>query len=114
MWVMGFSLSVSFKNKLRHAVPRRQLVFLVIRRSIILIFLGFMLNSHGRIETLETVRYPGVLQRIGFSYLIVGIIEAALAKRSFSIIQVSNCIIKYIELILEINCRIVIWPFFKI
>lgn len=40
-----------------------------------------MLNSHGRVESLATIRYPGVLQRIGVTYLIVGILEASLANR---------------------------------
>lgn len=85
---MGFSLSVSYKKKLRHAVPRRQIIFSVIRRSAILIALGVMLNSHGKTEALASIRYPGVLQRIGVSYLIVGILEASLAKRTFVIIEV--------------------------
>lgn len=87
MWLMGLSVSVSFKKKLRHAIPRRQLIVYVIRRSIILIFLGCMLNSHGKTETLASIRYPGVLQRIGVSYLIVGIVEASFAKRTFVIIE---------------------------
>lgn len=87
MWLMGLSLSVSLKKKLRHAIPRRQLIFSVIRRSILLIFLGCMLNSHGKTETLASIRYPGILQRIGTSYLIVGVIEASIAKRTFVIIE---------------------------
>lgn len=96
MWVMGFSISVSLKSKLRRAVPRRQLIFQIIRRSIILIFLGFMLNSHGRVESLATVRYPGVLQRIGFAYLVVGILEASLAKRVTNTFEVNFALFRNI------------------
>lgn len=85
LWLMGMSLSISLNNKLRRAVPRRQLFMQVIRRSLILIFLGVVLNSHGKTTTLVSLRYPGVLQRIGVTYLIVGLIEATFAKRSVSV-----------------------------
>ncbi|KAF7283019.1 hypothetical protein GWI33_001576 [Rhynchophorus ferrugineus] len=45
MWIMGLSLIVSLQNKLRRSIPRRILVFHVIRRSLILIFLGIVINS---------------------------------------------------------------------
>lgn len=89
---MGFSLSISLKKKLRHVVPRRQLIFSTIRRSCLLIFLGFMLNTHGKTENLDSIRYPGVLQRLGLTYLVVGIIEASLAKRTATMneVQLAN------------------------
>lgn len=79
---MGVSLVISFRNRLRHAVPRRHLVFHVLQRSFILILFGIVLNSHEHPITLTKLRFPGVLQRIGFTYLIVGLLEAAFSKRT--------------------------------
>lgn len=79
---MGLSLTVSFQNKLRRAVPRRQMVFHVIRRSFTLILLGIILNSNKNMSTIADLRFPGVLQRIGMTYLVVGILEVIFTKRT--------------------------------
>lgn len=83
------SLNISLHGKLRRAVPRRYLVVHVLRRSFMLIILGLMLNSHGSFERLSELRVPGVLQRIGVTYLIVGLLETAFAKRVESVNEVS-------------------------
>lgn len=87
---MGISLSISFHSKLRRAVPRRYLVFQVLRRSFILILLGLVVNSHGSLNRLDMLRLPGVLQRIGIVYLIVALLETAFAKRTENIVEVNN------------------------
>lgn len=78
---MGLSLAVSLQSRLRRGVPRRSLVFQVIRRSFILILLGLILNSNHNMSTIAELRYPGVLQRIGITYLIVGLLEVAFTRR---------------------------------
>ncbi|KAJ8922259.1 hypothetical protein NQ315_004196 [Exocentrus adspersus] len=82
LWVMGLSLTVSFQSKLRRAVPRRQMVFQVIRRSLILVLLGVIINSNKNMSTIADLRFPGVLQRIGVAYLVVGILEVIFMKRT--------------------------------
>lgn len=81
MWIMGLSLTISLQNKLRRAVPRRTLVFQVIRRTLLLIFLGIVINSSKHNLTIAKLRLPGVLQRIGLTYLIVGMLEIIFTKR---------------------------------
>lgn len=81
MWIMGLSLMVSLQNKLRRSVPRRILVFQVIRRSLILIFLGIVINSSKHTLVISELRLPGVLQRLGITYFIVGILEITFTKR---------------------------------
>lgn len=81
MWIMGMSLAISLEKKLRHAVPRRLLFFLIVRRSLILILLGIVINSNHNPSTVAELRYPGVLQRLGITYLIIGLIEVAFKKR---------------------------------
>lgn len=84
MWVMGFSITISLRSRLRTAVPRRQIVVQIIYRACVLILLGIVLNSHGRRSELEDLRFPGVLQRLGVAYLCVGLLEALFTKRSAS------------------------------
>lgn len=75
------SLAISLQKKLRHAVPRRLLFFQIIRRSLILILLGVVINSNQNLSTVAQLRYPGVLQRLGICYLIIGLIEVIFKKR---------------------------------
>ena len=86
---MGFSYSLSLNAKLRQATPRRQLVVNVIRRSLILVFLGLVINSHEMKSGLSTLRFPGVLQRLGVTYLVAGLVESLLAKRTYGVEDVS-------------------------
>ncbi|XP_057653455.1 heparan-alpha-glucosaminide N-acetyltransferase-like isoform X2 [Diorhabda carinulata] len=82
IWLMGFSMTMSMQHKLRALVPRRLMVFQVIRRSLIFILLGVLLNSNKNMSTIAALRFPGVLQRIGLVYLLIGILEIVLIKRS--------------------------------
>lgn len=81
LWIMGMSLSVVLQKRLRRAVPRRQLVFSTIRRSLFLIFFGLLLNSNKNMQAISELRFPGVLQRIGITYFIVAIMEITFSKR---------------------------------
>lgn len=78
---MGLSLTVSLQKKLSRAVPRRTLVIQIIRRSLTFIFLGIVINSSKHLLSIAHLRFPGVLQRIGVAYFIVGILEVAFTKR---------------------------------
>ena len=59
MWIMGVSLVFSMQNQLRNSVPRSQLVKNIIRRSLILFFLGLVVNSIGGHNNFRTMRIPG-------------------------------------------------------
>lgn len=76
---MGMSINISLRARLRTALPRKQLVLQVLYRSSILIFLGFMFIKS---TYLRDIRFPGVLQRLGLAYLVVGLLEAVFAKRA--------------------------------
>ena len=80
MWIMGVSLAISMQSQLRNSKPRSAIVINVIRRSVILFGLGLIINSIGGNNDFRTMRIPGVLQRFGISYFIVGIIQAAIAS----------------------------------
>ncbi|KAF5294452.1 hypothetical protein FQR65_LT01578 [Abscondita terminalis] len=86
VWIMGLSLTVSLSNKLRRATPRRQIFMGIIRRAFLLILIGILLNSNeSREKSLSALRFPGVLQRLGVTYLTVGVLEVTFAKRSVSV-----------------------------
>ena len=82
VWIMGVSLVISTQSQLRNSVPRKKIILRVIKRSIILVFLGLIINSE-RSNDLKTFRLPGVLQRFGLTYIIVGCTEAMLLPRQF-------------------------------
>lgn len=83
IWIMGVSLAISTQSQLRNSVSRKKIVLRVIKRSVILIMLGLIINSEGGHNDLRTMRFPGVLQRFGLTYLIVGLAESALLPRQF-------------------------------
>ena len=80
MWIMGVSLVISMQSQLRNSKPRSTIVLNIIRRSVILFSLGLIINSIGGNNDFRTMRIPGVLQRFGITYFIVGIIQAVIAS----------------------------------
>lgn len=83
IWIMGVSLAISIQAQLRNSVPRRRIVMNVVRRSLTLVALGLILNTDGGKNDLTKLRIPGVLQRFGLSYLVVGVVEAILLPREY-------------------------------
>ncbi|XP_023338546.1 heparan-alpha-glucosaminide N-acetyltransferase [Eurytemora carolleeae] len=83
IWIMGVSLVISTQSQLRNSRSRFRIVRKVCIRSFILIFLGLILNSDGGRNDLSKLRIPGVLQRFGISYLLVGIPEALFLPREY-------------------------------
>ncbi|GAB6018830.1 hypothetical protein CHUAL_000491 [Chamberlinius hualienensis] len=72
MWIMGVSIPLNIRSKLRRAVPKKKLFFAILKRSAILFTLGLMLNSkYDPGCNLADFRIMGVLQRLAVSYLIV-------------------------------------------
>ncbi|KAK7864612.1 hypothetical protein R5R35_003200 [Gryllus longicercus] len=82
LWIMGVSLVISLRSQLRSSLRRRQVLARVVKRSIILFGLGLLLNTLSACKRtdLRMLRLPGVLQRIGLAYLIVGTLEALTLK----------------------------------
>ncbi|BES87903.1 Heparanalpha-glucosaminide N-acetyltransferase [Nesidiocoris tenuis] len=76
-WIMGVSLVLSIQSQLRNTVSRPRVFVKILLRSLIIISLGIVLNSFKN-NNIQRLRIPGVLQRLGLAYLIVGTIEAFL------------------------------------
>lgn len=61
---------------------RGALLYKILRRGCILLALGFFIGGG---TDLSTFRVPGVLQRFGISYLVVGLIIAFVPQRNGSV-----------------------------
>src|SRR5664279_3014356 len=83
IWIVGVAIPLSTARRLEQGQSRQQLLMHALRRSAIIIALGFFLNSFsylvdgslfrdGPVAWFQTyatsVRIPGVLQRIGVCY----------------------------------------------
>uniref|UniRef100_A0A8D8TKV5 Heparan-alpha-glucosaminide N-acetyltransferase n=1 Tax=Cacopsylla melanoneura TaxID=428564 RepID=A0A8D8TKV5_9HEMI len=79
VWIMGVSLTFSLCSKLRSGSSRPQLFFSVLRRSLLLIAMGLLLSNWNH-KDLYTIRYMGVLQRLGLAYFFVGSVETFLMR----------------------------------
>lgn len=84
LFVAGVSMPYSFDNKMRVAgvtSPRqlpanekRKIYLSMVKRTCILLFLGFMVNGLLRFDGYEQTRFASVLGRIGLAWFFAGII----------------------------------------
>ncbi len=69
LWIIGVSMAFSFARRIDEGVNRHQLMLHTLRRAALLFGIGLLLNGFPRFN-LETIRIPGVLQRIAVCYLV--------------------------------------------
>ncbi len=74
LFITGVSLVYSFSSRLARGQSRGELMKHVVRRAVILILLGIFLNGFPNRYNLHTLRFEGVLQRIGVCYLFASMI----------------------------------------
>lgn len=89
LFIVGVSLSFSLA-KYDKITPKKEIYQKIIYRATALFFLGLMLNTstilldiflnHQSWDTLENIRIMGVLQRIGLTYLLTGILILNLSR----------------------------------
>ena len=73
LFVVGVSITMSFASRIARGADRAKLAGHVLRRSAILLVLGLAVNGFPDYEW-HTLRWPGVLQRIGLCYLCCGLL----------------------------------------
>lgn len=73
LFLTGTSLVFSFRSRLARGVGKRELFLHTLKRSVILFFIGVLLNALPFFH-LGTLRIYGVLQRIALCYLCVSIL----------------------------------------
>lgn len=73
LFIMGVSMALSFQGRLAKGTPPGRIALQVLKRSALMVGLGLLLNALPEFH-LGTLRYMGVLQRIGICYLICGLL----------------------------------------
>lgn len=72
LFCIGASMPLSFQKRLELGIPKNHLYKQIALRSLLLIFIGLFFNFYPDFN-ISTTRIPGVLQRIGLGYGVVGI-----------------------------------------
>lgn len=73
LFCVGFSLAISFKKRIEKENSRTKIIKHIFIRSILIILIGFFVSLHPGYD-FANMRIPGILQRIGLCYLIVGLL----------------------------------------
>ena len=74
LFITGVSLVYSFSSRLARGQSRGELMKHVVRRAAVLILLGIFINGFPNRYNIHTLRFEGVLQRIGLCYLAASMI----------------------------------------
>jgi predicted acyltransferase len=73
LFIMGVSMALSFQSRLARGASKGEIAMQVVRRSLTIVLIGLLLNALPAFH-LDTLRYCGVLQRIGICYLVAGFV----------------------------------------
>lgn len=79
-WVMGVSLVLSQRSKLRSCASRCTVLKVAVQRSCQLMLLGLLLNFYNA-NDMSIARYCGVLQRLAVAHLVVSVLEITFMKK---------------------------------
>lgn len=74
LFLAGVATPYSVGRKLENGESRQKLLLTVIKRGLILVVLGVVLNNGLRIRELDEIRFASVLGRIGLAYMFANII----------------------------------------
>jgi len=85
LFIVGVSIVYSMESRKQDATQHKKLLWNVIRRGVTLFVLGLILNLFPTFQ-FQTVRIPGVLQRIAVVYLITGVLYLYQNKKTLLII----------------------------
>ncbi|XP_064638984.1 heparan-alpha-glucosaminide N-acetyltransferase-like [Lineus longissimus] len=80
IFIMGTSMSFAMKRPLMYKTPKTKIFLGILRRSLILFFLGIVLNTGPKGTHLENLRVLGVLQRFGITYFVVATVHMFFAR----------------------------------
>ncbi|XP_067828430.1 heparan-alpha-glucosaminide N-acetyltransferase [Heptranchias perlo] len=93
VFIIGTSVALSFSAMLRRGIHRLQLLRKLTWRTIILLLIGAFYINYGPADgplSWERTRIPGVLQRLGFTYFVIAVMETCCAKKELK--QHTDCI----------------------
>ena len=81
LFIVGVSLTFSFARRQAEGAGRLDLLSKIWRRALVIFLIGLLLNLIPRFD-FDTVRIPGVLQRIAAAYAIAASLSVLLAPRA--------------------------------
>ncbi len=80
LFCVGVSLPLSLSKRMAAGPARKDLLVHVIWRAVALVLLGLLLNAYPNFDW-ANMRIPGVIQRIGMAYGLVGVFMILTARR---------------------------------
>lgn len=80
LFCIGVAMPLSFERRSARGASRADLLRHVVWRGLLLVAIGFFLNLYPKFDV-DTVRIPGVLQRIGLCYALCGVFLLFTAAR---------------------------------
>ncbi|WP_018616745.1 acyltransferase family protein [Segetibacter koreensis] len=101
LFLAGVATPYSVGRELEKGKSRSELVLRVIKRGLILVLLGIVVNNGLQIKPLAEIRFPSVLGRIGIAYMLANIIYLYSRQRA-QIIWFASLLIGY-WLLLKFN-----------
>jgi predicted acyltransferase len=94
LFMAGVATPYSVGRELEKGKEKNQLLLRVIRRGLILVLLGVVVNNGLEIKPISEIRFPSVLGRIGIAYMFANIIYLY-TKQRMQIIWFSALLIGY-------------------
>jgi predicted acyltransferase len=80
LFIAGVSLTFSFVARMRRGTTKARLIGHMAQRSVLLILIGLVLNAFPSFH-LQTLRIPGILQRIALCYFLGSLLYLAALKK---------------------------------
>jgi len=102
LFIAGAATPYSVGRELEKGKTKSQVMFRVIKRAIILVLLGLVVNNGLEIRPISDIRFGSVLGRIGLAYMFANIIYIYTKKQSTQIIWFCSLLIGY-WLLLKFN-----------
>jgi predicted acyltransferase len=87
LFIMGVSMTLSFEGRLAKGVAKREIAVQAVKRAAMIVLLGLALNALPFFH-LATLRYCGVLQRIGICYLLAALLLLGIRVRGAAVATV--------------------------
>uniref|UniRef100_A0A8C1GD23 Heparan-alpha-glucosaminide N-acetyltransferase-like n=1 Tax=Cyprinus carpio TaxID=7962 RepID=A0A8C1GD23_CYPCA len=94
VFIMGTSIGLSLSGSLRRGVKRTHLQWRIFWRSLQLFLFGVIIVNPNYCQgplSWDSLRIPGVLQRLGFTYLVVAILDLMVARDRLTNLSSETC-----------------------
>ncbi|XP_016420782.1 heparan-alpha-glucosaminide N-acetyltransferase-like [Sinocyclocheilus rhinocerous] len=94
VFIMGTSVGLSLSSSLRRGVKRTHLLWRIFWRSLQLFLIGVIIINPNYCNgplSWDSLRIPGVLQRLGFTYLVVAVLDLVVVQDRLTNLSSETC-----------------------